>query len=81
MGRNKYSGQDMVQLIWGIALTLMGLAFFSRIPGIMEQVSEMGYLSSARVFLRLAFYLMVVILLSGGIKKIYRFMRIREKAD
>lgn len=71
----------MVQLIWGVALTLMGLAFFSRISGIMEQVKEIEYLVSAQLFIRIAFYLMAIILLSGGIRKIYRFIHIREKTD
>lgn len=81
LGRNQYSGQDILQLIWGAALTLMGAAFFFRISGIMEQVKQMEYLASAQVFLRICFYLMAVILFSGGIKKIHRFIRIRGKTD
>ncbi|MFP4667223.1 MAG: hypothetical protein ACLFMN_00350 [Desulfobacterales bacterium] len=80
MRRNPYSGQELLQLIWGIALAVMGVAFFFRIPWIMGRVEEMNYLASAQVFLRFAFYLIAVILLSGGIQKIYRFMRIRGKA-
>ncbi|MFW5957886.1 MAG: hypothetical protein ACOCQ0_01900 [Desulfosalsimonas sp.] len=81
MGRNQYSTSDLAQFIWGLALTLMGLAFFFRIPWIMERVAEMNYLASAQIFLRFAFYLIAVILVSGGIQKIYRFIQIREKAE
>ncbi|MFO7929829.1 MAG: hypothetical protein R6U97_00335 [Desulfosalsimonas sp.] len=81
MGRNPHSGQELLQLIWGSALALMGLAFFFRIPGIMQQVKQMDYLFSVQVFLRVCFYLMAVILVSGGGKKIYNFLQAREKTD
>lgn len=59
----------------------MGVAFFFRISIIMEQVKEIEYLASVHVFIRIAFYLMTILLLGGGIKKIYRFMQIRENAE
>ncbi|MCF8024718.1 MAG: hypothetical protein K9J79_04455 [Desulfobacteraceae bacterium] len=81
MRRDLYSSRDLLQLIWGVALVVMGVAFFFRISVIMEQAKDIEYLASARVFLRIAFYFMAVILLGGGIKKIRRFMQIKEKAD
>lgn len=76
--RTPPSGQEILQLVWGAALAFMGLAFFFRIPGIMEQVKQMDYLFSVQVFLRFCFYLMAVILVSGGCKKIYSFLQARK---
>lgn len=71
----------MIQLVWGAALTLMGIAFFFRIPSIMDQVSEIDHFSSVRVFLHIAFYLIAIILAGGGIKKLYMFWQPESDTD
>lgn len=81
MDRKSYSSQDLLQLIWGAALAIMGLAFFFRIPGIMEQIADIEHFSSVGLFLRIGFYLIAVILLGGGIKKIYRFLEITKNRE
>lgn len=70
-----------VQLIWGIALVLMGLAFFFRISEIMDRIAGIEHFASVRVFLRIGFYLMGIILVGGGVQKILGFWRCTEKKE
>ena len=65
--------QNALQLIWGVALFLMGLAVIFRMPVVIDKISGAGQLSSGLYFLRFCFYLIAVILMGGGIKKINRF--------
>lgn len=75
------SGQDMVQLVWGAALMFMGIAFFFRVPSIMDQLAEIDHFAPVRIFLHIAFYLMAIILAGGGIKKLYRFWQPGQDTD
>lgn len=81
MDRKPYSSQDLLQLIWGAALAIMGLALFFRVSAVMEQIAEMENPASTEIFLRIGFYLIAVILLGGGIKKIYRFYEITKNRE
>ncbi len=81
MDRKAYSSQDLLQLIWGVALAIMGLAFFFRVSAVMAQIAGMEYPASVEIFLRIGFYLIAVILLGGGIKKIYRFLEITKNRE
>ncbi len=64
--------RDIVQTIWGIALFVMGVGVFFRAPYVMEQVAEIGHFASVSIFIRLCLYVMGVLLIGGGIKKLYR---------
>jgi len=66
-GKNK----TVIQLIYGIALTLAGLGVIYRIPQVMPRVEQMQQFSSVIGFIRFSFYLMGVLLIGGGLKKIY----------
>jgi Ni,Fe-hydrogenase I cytochrome b subunit len=66
-GKNK----PVFQVIYGIALTLAGIGVFYRIPQVMPKVEQIQQFSSVIGFIRFCFYLMGVILIGGGIKKIY----------
>ncbi|MBW2492928.1 MAG: hypothetical protein JRE65_17450 [Deltaproteobacteria bacterium] len=57
--------------MYGIALTLAGIGVFYRIPQVMPKVEQIQQFSSVIGFIRFCFYLMGVILIGGGIKKIY----------
>ena len=59
------------QLIWGIALIAAGIGVFYRIPQVMPKVEQMQQFSSVIGFIRFSFYLMGVLLIGGGLKKIY----------
>lgn len=63
--------QDIFQTVWGIALLLMGIGVFFRVPYVMEQVADIEYFVSVLVFIRICFYIMGILLIGGGIKKLY----------
>lgn len=60
------------QLLWGIILILVGIAVFIRISQVSPQLAEMGQLWW---FSRFGLYLMGVILVGGGIKKVLAYFQ------
>jgi len=67
------SGKNVFQLVWGIALFLMGIGVIFRVPAVISRISPAGELSSGWYFLRFCFYLIAVILIGGGIRKINQY--------
>jgi len=65
-------------MVWGILLLLAGLGVFYRIPQIMPKIQNIEHFSSSIFFIRFCFYLMGVLLVGGGIKKIYQNYRRTE---
>ncbi|RJP94929.1 MAG: hypothetical protein C4518_02080 [Desulfobacteraceae bacterium] len=65
--------KNPVQLIWGVALFVMGIGVIFRVPVVAERILTAGELSSGLYFLRFCFYLIAVILMGGGIKKITKY--------
>jgi len=63
--------KPVIQFIYGIALTLAGIGVFYRIPQVMPKVEKIQQFSSVIGFIRFSFYLMGVLLVGGGLKKIY----------
>lgn len=59
------------QLIWGIVLVLAGIGVFIRIPQIMPQIRQIEYFAALMPFVYFCFYLLGVLLIAGGGKKIY----------
>ena len=59
------------QLIWGILLALMGLSLFIQVPQVMERIAQIEYYASIKWFVRIIIYLLAVMLIGGGAKKIY----------
>jgi hypothetical protein len=66
-GKNK----PVIQVIYGIALTLAGIGVFYRIPQVMPKIEQMRQFSSVMGFIHFSFYLLGVLLIGGGLKKIY----------
>jgi hypothetical protein len=66
-GKNK----PVIQVIYGIALTLAGMGVFYRIPQVMPRIEQMHQFSSVMGFIHFCFYLLGVLLIGGGLKKIY----------
>jgi len=60
------------QLIWGIVLIAMGIGVFFRVPVVSERLADAVGTTSKLYFFRFCFYLIAVILVGGGIKKIRR---------
>ena len=61
--------KNTIQFIWGGLLILAGIGVFFRIPQVMPQIEKIEYFSSA--FVRFCFYLLGILLIGGGAKKIY----------
>jgi len=66
-GKNK----AVIQVIYGIALTLAGIGVFYRIPQVMPRIEQIQQFSSVMFFIRFSFYLLGVLLIGGGLKKVY----------
>ena len=60
-----------IQLVWGIALLLAGLGVFYRIPQVMPRIEKIGQFSSVLFYIRFCFYLLGILLVAGGAKKIF----------
>jgi Ni,Fe-hydrogenase I cytochrome b subunit len=67
----KDKNKVVVQLIWGIALTLAGIGVFIRIPQVMPRIEEIEQFASVMFFIRFSLYLLGMLLIGGGLKKIY----------
>ena len=61
-----------VQVVWGIALVMMGVMVFFRIPQVIPEIEQIGTFSSSIGFIKFCFYFMAVMLVAGGGKKLYR---------
>jgi hypothetical protein len=70
-GKNK----PVFQVIYGIALTLAGIGVLYRIPQVMPRIEQIQQFSSVIGFIRFCFYLMGVLLIGGGLKKIYGYYK------
>lgn len=68
-----------IQLIWGAALTLVGIGVIIRIHQVMPQLEKMEPFSYAPWFVWFCFYLMGGILIGGGLKKLYHYFRPAEQ--
>ncbi|MBN1932455.1 MAG: hypothetical protein JW786_12700 [Desulfobacterales bacterium] len=58
-------------MVWGAVLVLVGLGVFYRIPQVMPKIEAMEQFSSAVFFIRFCFYLLGILLIGGGLKRIY----------
>ena len=63
--------KNKIQLIWGILLVLAGIGVFYRIPQVWPQIEKIEFFSSVLPFIRFCFYLIGIMLIGGGSKKIY----------
>jgi len=61
------------QLIWGFSLIAMGIGVFFRVPVVSERLADATGTSAKLYFFRFSFYLIAVILIGGGIKKIRHY--------
>lgn len=69
------------RMIWGVALTLMGIGVFFRVPQVMPRISQIPAFSHMTPFLWFCFYFMAVLLVGGGFKRIYSAYRRMEGRD
>lgn len=69
------SKQHPAQLIWGIALVAAGIGVFFRIPEVMPQIRSIPVFAHMIPFITFCLYLMGLVLIGGGGKKIFRHFR------
>ncbi len=69
----------ITQMIWGIALVLAGIGVIFRIPRILPQILKIEQFASIKGFIYFCFYFMAVMLIGGGVKKIYHNYRELER--
>ena len=67
MQRNK----SITQIVWGLALVLAGIGVFYRIPQVLPKIFSIEQFQSIKGFIYFCFYFMAVVLIGGGLKKIY----------
>jgi cobalamin biosynthesis protein CobD/CbiB len=72
--------KSTVQLIWGALLLLAGFGVFFRIPQVMPEIKKIEHFSPYIVFIYFCFYLLAVLLIAGGGKKIYHYIK-QSKPD
>jgi hypothetical protein len=65
----------IAHIVWGILLVLAGIGVFFRIPQVMPKIAEIEWFSSSMGFVRFCFYLLGMLLIAGGAKKIYQHYR------
>ena len=69
-----------LQLVWGILLTLMGIAFFFKIPQVIDDAKTIETFDAAIGFVYFCLYMIDFILIVGGLKKIYaNIKKLRER--
>ena len=70
-----------IQIVWGILLVLAGVGVFFRIPQVMPKIKSIEYFASAIGFVYFCFYLLGILLILGGGKKIianYKKMKYQD---
>jgi len=67
----KASKKANLQMFWGILLVLAGLGVFFRIPQVLPRMRQFAHFAGAMGFIYFCFYLLGVLLIVGGGKKIF----------
>jgi hypothetical protein len=65
--------KDLFQIVWGAALLIMGVAFLFQIPQVIPRVAQIEQYSNSIVLIiiRFCMYLVAVLLIGGGGRKLY----------
>lgn len=71
----------ILQLIWGGLLFAAGLGMFIRIPQVMPRIEQMGQFAAISPFIRFCLYLIGVMLIGGGGKKLYTNYHLFTNSD
>lgn len=73
--------KNLFQLIWGIALVLAGIGVFFRLPQVWPNIEQIEIFRPVLPFIRFSFYLMGIILIGGGGKKVYEHFHRSDEKD
>jgi hypothetical protein len=69
----------LLHISWGVLLTITGIAVFFRIPQVMPRIAQIEQFASVLFFIRFCLYLLGVLLIGGGVKKIIENYRQLKK--
>lgn len=72
--------KNKLQLIWGVLLLLAGVGVFFRIPQLMPEIKKIEHFAAYIPFIYFCFYLLGVLLVVGGARKVYRYIQ-KSKED
>ena len=64
-----------IQLVWGGLLVLAGIGVFFRIPQVMPRIKTIESFSSVIWFIYICFYLLGILLIMGGARKLWENYR------
>jgi hypothetical protein len=67
--------RNKLQLFWGILLLLAGIGVFFRIPQVMPQIRKIEHFAAYLYFIYFCFYLVGVLLIVGGGRKVYTYLK------
>ena len=67
--------KNKLQLIWGIVLLLAGMGVFFRIPQVMTEIKKIEHFAAYIPFIYFSFYLLGILLIVGGGRKIYHYLK------
>ncbi len=62
-----------VQTVWGIVLFLAGCGVFYRVHQLTDKIESIAGQPETALFIRICLYVMGMILVGGGLKKIYKY--------
>jgi len=67
--------KNKFQFIWGILLLIAGIALFFRIPQLMPVIKKIEQVDWFIYFIYFCFYLIGILLIVGGGRKIYNHLK------
>ena len=70
-----------IQMIWGTALVLMGIAVIYRIPQVMPRIMQFESLAAVKGFIYFCFYFLAAALIYGGGRKLLDHYKVFFKKD
>ena len=68
-------------VVYGVVLVLAGFGVLYRIPQVAPEIARIEQFAAAMWFVYFCFYLLAVLLIAGGARKIYTHYRILKKAQ
>jgi len=73
--------KNKIQLIWGVILLLAGIGVFFRIPQVMPEIKKIEHFTAYIPFIYFSFYLLGILLVVGGARKIYRYIQKSKQSN
>ena len=67
--------KNTLQLIWGVLLVLAGIGLFFRIPQLMPGIKNIEQFAPFIYFIYFCFYLLAILLIAGGGRKVYTYLK------